>query len=123
MSDILNSILDGNSSTNAVATTNASNTNSLDARELEVLSIKGKIAEMNKALLLASPMMPVLLREIHNQIRKDPELVTIITEEEIGMIVNGLKRQTNTALVTATVKQSTTKAEKVKQAKLTLDDI
>jgi hypothetical protein len=118
--DTLNNLLDSNAQGVLVKT---SNTNSLDARELEVLSIKGKIAEMNTALLASNPLMPVLLREIHQHLRKDPELVTIITEEEIGMIVNGLKKQTNTVLATTTIKQSTSKAEKVKQAKLTLDDI
>lgn len=92
-------------------------------RELDVMAIKDKIAEMNTALLSAHPTMPILLRDIHNHLRRDPELVTIISEEEIGMIVNGLKQQTKTALVTATVKTSKTAAGKKTIAKLTVDDL
>lgn len=92
-------------------------------REFDVLQLKAKITEMNTLLLADHPQMPVLLRDIHNQIRRDPELVTIITEEEIGMIVNGLKKQTKTELVTQTVKASKTAATKKALSKLTADDI
>lgn len=109
---LINALLDNNS--NSAAPNN---------RELAVLEIKSKIAEMNSLLLSAHPSMPVLLRDIHSQLRRDPELVTIITEEEIGMIVNGLKKQTATELVTQTVKASKSAATKKAIAKLTVDDL
>lgn len=109
--NLLDSILDGVES------------NTPNSRELDILSIKSKILEMNTALLSNNPIMPILLREIHSHLRKDPELVTIISEEEIGMIVNGLKKQTSTELVTSTIKQSTTKATKEKLSKVSVDDI
>lgn len=91
-------------------------------REFDVLEFQSKISQLQSALLEAHPSMPVLLREIHNQIRKDPELVTIISEEEIGVIVNGLKKQTNTEIAAKTTK--TTKTTMKKQvANVSLDDI
>lgn len=65
-----------------------------------------KVTALQNALLTLHPTLPVLLRTIHNQLRADPELVTTLSEEEIGIIVNGLKRQTQTELVTAPVKAS-----------------
>lgn len=115
LSDLLDSNASGSSSVVTTVT--------IPSREIDILAVKEKIATMNAALLAVSPMMPVLLREIHNLIRKDPELITIISEEEIGMIVNGLKVQTNTVLTTTVVKSSTSAATKQKMLKLTVDDI
>ncbi len=63
-----------------------------------------KVTALQNALLTAHPTMPVLLRAIHTQLRSDPEIVTLLSEDEIGTIVNGLKRQTQVELVTSTVK-------------------
>lgn len=98
-------------------------TNNESLRQIDILAVKEKIVAMNTALLASNPMMPILLREIHNHLRKDPELVTIISEEEIGMIVNGLKIQTNTELATTTTKKAGTAGEKAKLKKITADDI
>lgn len=68
--------------------------------------IKEKIAALQEALLSSHPTLPVLLRAIHTQLRKDPEIVTLLGDEEIGIIVNGLKRQTQVELVTAPVKKT-----------------
>lgn len=87
------------------------------SRDYVVAEVKSKIAELSAALLAASPTMPLLLREIHTQVRKDPELITIISEEEIGIIVNGLKVHTNTELLSTAVKAAS------KKTKVTIDDI
>lgn len=84
------------------------------ATSVDTFQLKEKIAALSTRLLTADPMMPVLLREIHTMLRKDPEQVTLLEEEEIGIIVNGLKVQTNTELVTTAVKNSTTSALKKK---------
>lgn len=68
--------------------------------------IKEKIAALQEALLSSHPSLPVLLRTIHTQLRKDPEIVTLPGDEEIGIIVNCLKRQTQVELVTAPVKKT-----------------
>ena len=110
------SIINGTANT----TVSAPNTN-----DFNTLDLQAKIAELNTALLTAHPMMPTLLRTIHNQLRKDAELVTLLDETEIGIIVNCLKVQTHTELVTSVVKKaaSTTKADKAKLSQLSLDDL
>ena len=77
------------------------------------------IANLQQLILTAHPTLPVLLRTIHKQVRDDPELVTILSEEELGIIVNGLKVQTNTEIVATAVKSSTT--AKLKKKILTVD--
>jgi len=67
--------------------------------------IKEQVAQLSNALLAAHPQMPVLLRQIHTQLKQDPENVTLLSEEEIAVIVNGLKQQTQVELVTATPKK------------------
>lgn len=114
----LNTILDENvNGTKAVVVKEQS------SREIDILEVKNKILEMNTALLTANPMMAVLLRQIHQQIRKDPELITIISEEEIGMIVNGLKAQTNTVIATTAVKTSKSASTKKLLSNLSADDL
>lgn len=66
--------------------------------------LREKIADLQEKLLSAHPLMPVLLRTIHTQLRADAELVTTLSEEEVGIIVNGLKLQTNTEIATAITK-------------------
>ena len=47
------------------------------------LALKLKLAELQEALLNAHPNMPSLLATIHSQLKKDPEQVTLLSEEEI----------------------------------------
>lgn len=68
----------------------------------DVFSFKEKVADLQGKLLASHPEMPVLLRTIHSQLRQDPELVTTLSEEDIGVIVRGLSIHTNTQ-ITATV--------------------
>ena len=70
-----------------------------------------QIASLQGALLSAHPTLPTLLRTIHKNLREDPELVTLLSEEEIGVIVSGLKKQTNTE-ISASVLKTKTKALK-----------
>lgn len=58
--------------------------------------IKEKILAMEQALLQNHPRMPVLLKEIHTHLKADPEIVTLLDEEDIVKIVNGLIKQTQT---------------------------
>lgn len=61
-------------------------------------SIQMTIAELQNALLEAHPEMPILLRKIHSKLKDDPELVTLLTEEEIASVISGLKVQTNVSI-------------------------
>lgn len=63
--------------------------------------IKEAIQDLSTKLLSAHPEMPILLRKIHQHLSKDPEIVTLLTEEEIGVIVDGLSNQTKTSIATS----------------------
>lgn len=63
--------------------------------------VKEAIISLQDKLLSAHPEMPVLLRKIHQKLKEDPEIVTLLDEEEIGIIVNGLSRQTQTTISTS----------------------
>lgn len=90
---------------------------------INVLEVQSKLTELSEKILTAHPLMPVLLRTIHTQLRKDPEIVTLLSEEEIGIFVNGLKMQTNTVLVTTAAKSVKSQSEKAKLKNLTADDL
>lgn len=87
-----------------------------------ITQVKEKILNLQAALLAATPNMPVLLRDIHSSLKKDPECVTLLGEDEILTIVNGLKRQTNTEAAVGAIKSAKSKTSKAETAKLGLDD-
>lgn len=60
--------------------------------------VQEKVEQLKNSLLSAHPQMPILLRTIHTQLKKDPEIVTLLSEEEIGIILSGLKKQTQTEI-------------------------
>jgi hypothetical protein len=61
--------------------------------------IQANILNLQNALFAAHPTMPQLLRQIHTQLKADPDVVTLLGEKEIAIIIEGLKRQTATELV------------------------
>lgn len=61
----------------------------------DVLELKSKILELQTAIHTAHPTMPTLLRDIHTKLKADPANVTLLDEEDIAVIVAGLKVQTN----------------------------
>ena len=73
------------------------------------------------------PTMPTLLQEIWRALKAQPENVTLMTEEEIGVIVSGLQVQTNVSLAQNMSKQSksaaATKSVAAKINQLGLDAI
>ena len=71
-----------------------------------------QITALQSALLNAHPTMPVLLREIHKVLKADPEVVTLLNEEQIGVIVNGLSKQTQTTIATSLATKKTGKSIK-----------
>lgn len=71
-----------------------------------------KIENLEAQILAAHPSLPLLLRQIHTLIKENPATVTVLTEEQIGIIVSGLKIQTKTELVSASLKKTTVKSLK-----------
>jgi len=70
----------------------------------EGFEVKEKVAELSNLLLAKHPRMPVLLREIHTTLRAQPENVTLLTDEEVNIIVEGLKIQTGIEFASSAIK-------------------
>lgn len=81
--------------------------------------IRSNILDLQNKLLEAHPQMPVLLKTIHDQLKEDPTNVTLLSEEEINIIVSGLEKQTGVELGKTISKQATTK----KLSKMTSADL
>lgn len=84
----------------------------------QIEQLKEQIYTLKERLLTGNPDMPVLLQTIHKKLREDAELVTTLSEEEVGVIVAGLKRHQN---VEISVVVSKAKGKSAKN--LTLDDL
>ena len=79
-----------------------------------------KVSALQEALLSRHPSMPGLLRDIHTTLRAQPENVTLLNEDQISVIVNGLKEQTGVVFAKAAM-SSGTKGLKAKIASQGLD--
>lgn len=74
--------------------------------------IAAKINELQEKLLANHPQMPLLLREIHAVLKNNPAVVTLLEEEQISIVVNGLQKQTTTSIVASmTTKSSSAKTK------------
>jgi hypothetical protein len=71
-----------------------------------------QLAALQSALLSAHPQIPSLLRTIHTALKNDPTNVTLLSEEQIATVVQGLQRQTATQLAVAATKPAAKKALK-----------
>lgn len=85
------------------------------------LEIKTKLEELQQALLTQHPTMPTLLRDIHKTLKAQPEQVTLMTEEEVAIVIQGLEKQTNSHLAASTLKPTKAKKESLKN--VTSDDL
>jgi hypothetical protein len=63
--------------------------------------IQEKLLTLQTAILEANPRMPSLLQEIHRSLKNDPAVVTLLSEEELSILIHGLKTHTTTTIVTA----------------------
>lgn len=77
-----------------------------------------EMAELTSALEAQVPGFATILKKIHSHLQKDPNVVTLLSDEEIGTIVAGLEKHTNVAIVAPTA----VKAAKKKQP-VSLDDL
>lgn len=87
------------------------------------LDLKEKVTELESLILQRHPKMPMLLREIHTALRAQPENVTLMSEEEIAIIVSGLSVQTSVEFAKEAVKPAGKNAKLKEIAKLGLDAI
>lgn len=76
-----------------------------------------QFAELEQALLARDPTFKTILRQVHQHLGKDAELVTMMTEEEVALVVGGLVLFANTEIVepakAKTVKKAVAAAKKV----------
>lgn len=83
--------------------------------------LQEKVAELSAALLARHPSMPSLLREIHTTLSKYPEQVTLMSEEDVHTVVEGLKVQTGVEFAATVTKPSASKSLAAKITKLGAD--
>ncbi len=85
----------------------------------QAFQVREKLAALEASLLDKTPEMPTLLRSIHTQLKKDPDIVTLLSEKECNILVQGLKKQTQVSIATTALKKGATKA----MSKMTVDDL
>jgi hypothetical protein len=88
-------------------------------RQTSASEVQDKIQELQERLLSQHPTMPVLLQTIHKLLKQQPDNVTLLSDEQIGVIVSGLLRHTGTEIA---AKAAGKKTKKVSQ-KLSLSDL
>lgn len=78
----------------------------------QAFEVREKLASLETALLEGTPGMAGLLREIHGNLKKDPDIATLLSEEECSILVRGLLKQTSVSIATGVVKKKGGKALK-----------
>lgn len=68
--------------------------------------VREKLIELEAAINAHTPNLPSLLRTIHGQLKKDPEIVTLLSEEECSILVSGLKEHTQIELACKALKSA-----------------
>lgn len=81
--------------------------------------VKRHIADLQAELLSSHPKIPTLLSVIRKRLEEDPEIVTLLAEEEINICIQAMMKQTNTLLV----KEVMEKASKKKLKDIGEDDL
>ena len=91
-------------------------TSDAETKSFDGIAFKQRMEELKEKILAKHPQMPILLGEIHKALRNNPEQVTLLSEEEMHVIVEGLEVQTKTALISGAVsgKGAKSVASKVK---------
>lgn len=82
--------------------------------------IREKLAQLDEGLQAQAPGLATLLRDIHTTLKKDPDVVTLLSDEECEVLVRGLKKQTATEIATAALKGPKKKAMNKMQVGLDL---
>lgn len=67
-----------------------------------LLPFKEKLMQLEEALNLDSPGFAYKLRDVHQAMAKQPDVVTILSEDEIALVVKGLSKMKGVVLGTET---------------------
>jgi hypothetical protein len=82
------------------------------------------IERLQQALLTESPTMPTILQEIHRTLKSQPHVTTLLDDDKIAIIVQGLDKQTGSHIAANVVnKKVSSVAEKKKLAAFGMDDL
>jgi hypothetical protein len=76
--------------------------------------IKMQLAELAEALEQKQPGFKTILRDIHGKLRQDPDIVTALSDEEIGGILSAMKHHAQVDIIAP---------KAVKAAKKTLKNV
>ena len=71
------------------------------ANNSQAFEVQEKLASLEDMLVKGTPNIATLLRDIHRQLKSDPAVVTLLSEEECSILVRGLKKQTSTEIATS----------------------
>lgn len=82
-------------------------------------AISIKLTELDQALKSAHPTMPALLQQIHRALSNDAETTTLLTSEEVAILVRGLSKQVDAVIQTSMLSGGKGKSLK----KMTADDV
>lgn len=80
--------------------------------------IKAKLQELELTLISLHPSMPSLLQKIHKQLKNDPAIVTIMSEDDIAILFRALEFQTATVLMEVVAKPKQKKLKDLTEADL-----
>jgi len=86
----------------------------------QAFEVQEKLAQLESMLAAKVPNISTLLRDIHRTLKTDPDVVTILSDEECSILVRGLKHQTNTSISTGAIKKAKTSKA---MSKITVDDL
>lgn len=78
-----------------------------------------RIGELEKLLLTGHPQLGMELARIHKNVAEQPELLHILSDEQIALIVKAQSRIAQIEILTEKVSKSSSKPKKT----VTLDDI
>jgi hypothetical protein len=76
--------------------------------------LKEKVSALSEAILSKHPTMKSLLREIHTTVSKYPEQITLLSEDEISKIVQGLMVTTGIEFAEKAIKAPASKTKAIK---------
>lgn len=85
----------------------------------QAYQIQEKLARLEDALNTSTPGIATLLRDIHSNLKKDPDIVTLLSDEDCAILVRGLKKQTSTEIAVSALKSPRKKA----LSKMTVADL
>jgi len=85
----------------------------------QAFEVREKLAQLEAQLIEGTTGIATLLRDIHRTLKADPDVVTILSDEECSILVRGLKKQTATEIATTATKKKGGKAI----SKMTIGDL